>query len=832
MRSTVKRVLQPGQLLGRKWWPLWLWFVAALTIVLAGWFEARAVAALLLLLFLPGWAWLEALLPEPRQGIWRVIMAAGLSFVLVGLGTLYLVYLPGPLTHRHLLVFSAVFTLPPLVVATRRQNPSLSWPDRRLWLLLLIVLATAAAMRLPRLGYAEFHEDEVEVTSLAVRASYGEDYAVFLHRKGPVQMLVPLAGWLMTDRITEGWARLPFATASLLAVLTVTLFTYGVAGWWGGLAAGLLLAFNGYFVAFGRMVQYQALIFFLSSLALVCLWWTLKDGKPGLIWLASLGLAVSLLAHFDALVYLPVVVYLGWRIWQRWPAARVTLVASMVLAAVVLLSFYIPYLRDPQFEHTRSYLMESRVGTNWLYNNLKTLIRLDEDYASRFYLPILWILTLAVLVRYRLSTWVWWIVIGGALVAAWTTIRWPNNWQLGTWDLSIIPWLVAFTGGWIGLRHHRPGYEAIWMWWGVPLLAYVFLVDDPRTHLYVAYPGWAIVAGLGAASLWQELEVKQRYALARPFLLAIGVLLILLLAGYQMLIFLPTEATSLKLRANWEGSVGRSLYGDLPKPRTYFGYPRRAGWKAAGLLVSTGSFPDDFRSAGEQFSVPIWYTYETPRSCYDDPELYMIAQPLDDLDNGLRERLAAQYVPSATIFAEDHPRIDLFVKGTNGNAPARYDLTDLESEFDRAASPDRFFRGGQLAHPLEAQFGEVTKLSGYTLSDRQVAAGEVLSVHLYWQSLEETDVAYRAFVHLGENPVWGQHDDDPACRLPTSAWRAGQTTVGQFRVAPSPEAPPGDYPLVIGLYDPTTGERLPILDALGQPIGDSLILTTVRVVTS
>jgi hypothetical protein len=386
--------------------------------------------------------------------------------------------------------------------------------------------------------------------------------------------------------------------------------------------------------------------------------------------------------------------------------------------------------------------------------------------------------------------------------------------------------------GWLGLRHRRPSYEVMWMWWGVPLLAYVFLVDDPRTHLYVAYSGWAMVAGLGAASLWQGLEVKQRYALLRPFLLAISVLLILLLAGYQMLIYLPTEATSLKLRANWEGSVGRSLYGSVPKPRSYFGYPRRAGWKAAGWLVSTGSLPDDFRSAGEDFSVPIWYTFETPRSCYEDPELYMIAEPTDDLNNGLRERLAAQYTHSATVFTEDHPRIGLFLKGTNENEPARYDLTDLESEFDRTASPDRFFRGGQPAHRLEAQFGEVTKLSGYTLSDRQVTADKVLSVYLYWQSLEETDVAYRAFVHLGENPVWGQHDDDPACRLPTSVWRTGQTTVGQFRVTPSPEAPPGDYPLVIGLYDPTTGERLPILDPHGQPIGDSLILTTVRVVTS
>lgn len=822
----------PAQILSRRWWPLCLWTIVLLTIMLVDWFEARVLAATVLLFFLPGWAWLEAWSPRPQQAIWRVIVAAGLSFVLTGLGTLYLVYLPGPLSQRHVLIFSAVITLPPLGIALRRQKLPLSWPDRRLWLLLVTVLVLAAAMRLPRLGYAEFQEDEVEVTSLAVRAISGEDYAVFLHRKGPVQMLVPLAGWLVTDRITEGWARLPFAMASLLGVLTFTLFTVDVTGWWGGLAAGLLLVVNGYSVTFARMVQFQALILFLSSLAMVCLWRTLEDGKSTPIWLAALGLAVSLLAHYDALVYLPVAAYLGWRIWQRWPAARFTLVASTVLAVVVLLSFYVPYLRDPQFEHTRTYLMEGRVGTNWLYNNLKTLRRLDADYTSRFYLPILWILTLVVLARYRLSTRVWWVVIGGALIAAWTTIRWPSIWQLGEWNLSFIPWSVLLTGGWIGLRHHRPGYEAIWMWWGVPLLAYVFLVDDPRMHLYVAYPGWAMVAGLGAASVWQELGVKQRFALGRPFLAAIGVILMLLVAGYQMLIFLPTESTSLKLRANWDGTVGRSLYGDLPEPRTYVGYPRRAGWKAAGWLVSTGHLPDDFRSVGEEFSVPIWYTYETPRSCYADPELYMIAQPLERLDNGFRERLAAQYVPSATVFTEGYPRIGLFVKGTDGNAPDRYDLADLEPEFDRAASPDRFIRGGQPVHPLEAQFGEVAKLSGYTLSGRQVVAGEVLSVHLYWQSLVETDVAYRAFVHLGENPVWGQHDDDPACRLPTTLWRAGQTTVGQFRVAPSPETPPGDHPLVIGLYDPTTGERLLILDASGQPIGDSLILTTVRVVTS
>lgn len=41
--------------------------------------------------------------------------------------------------------------------------------------------------------------------------------------------------------------------------------------------------------------------------------------------------------------------------------------------------------------------------------------------------------------------------------------------------------------------------------------------------------------------------------------------------------------------------------------------------------------------------------------------------------------------------------------------------------------------------------------------------------------------------------------------------------------------PPGDYPLVIGLYSPDTFERLPVFDADGQPAGDSLTLAVIEV---
>jgi 4-amino-4-deoxy-L-arabinose transferase-like glycosyltransferase len=819
------RRVWPAKIVGRHWWPLWLWAGATLGIVLANWFEVRVVAASLFLFFLPGWAWLEAFSSEPQDGMWRILVAAGLSLGLTSLGTLYLAYLPGPLTEQHVLIMGTVLTLLPLATAFRRQREPLTWPDRRLWLLLLLVLGLAVMLRLPRLGYAEFHEDEVEVTSLVVRAIKGEDYAVFLHRKGPEQMLVPLAEWLLAGRITEGSARLPFALASILGVITVSMLAAQVAGWIGGLTAGLLLALNGYFVAFGRMVQYQALILFLVAIGLACLWRALEEGESKLIWPAALSLTVSLLAHYDALLFVPVAGYLAWLIWRRRPAMRRVSVISIFVAVAILLSFYLPYMRDPQFEYTQLYLRENRVGTDWLYNNLKTLFRLDADYSSRFYMPVLWALSLVVVVRYRPPARGWWLVGGGAMLAAWSTIRWSGMWVLNSWNLSLVPWSVVLLIGWIGLRRHRPGYESFWLWWGVPLFAYVFLVGDPRTHLYVAYPGWAMIAGLGAAVLWQAV-----IASLHPLVAAGGGVWAVALIVYQALIFLPTESTLLDLHGRWNGSIGQYVYARLPDVRSYFGYPRHAGWKGAGWLMSTGRFPADFRSVGEDFSVPIWYAFETPRSCYDDPQLYLVARSPHSSESSLDGPLAAEYSHAATIYSEDQARIDLFLKGQDVDLPARFDLTDLESEFDRAATPGRFIAGGQPAQALVARFGQVAQLTGFALSDQQVAAGGVLSVYLFWRSLAETEVGYRAFLHLGEDPVWGQHDDDPACRLPITLWRTGQDTVGQFRVVPSPETPAGDYPLVLGLYDPTTGQRLPVSDAQGQAVGDSLILTTVHLV--
>ena len=42
-------------------------------------------------------------------------------------------------------------------------------------------------------------------------------------------------------------------------------------------------------------------------------------------------------------------------------------------------------------------------------------------------------------------------------------------------------------------------------------------------------------------------------------------------------------------------------------------------------------------------------------------------------------------------------------------------------------------------------------------------------------------------------------------------------------------APPGDYRLVVGLYEPNTGDRLPLLDEEGTIQGDSVQLDMFQV---
>ena len=104
------------------------------------------------------------------------------------------------------------------------------------------------------------------------------------------------------------------------------------------------------------------------------------------------------------------------------------------------------------------------------------------------------------------------------------------------------------------------------------------------------------------------------------------------------------------------------------------------------------------------------------------------------------------------------------------------------------------------------------RLNGYALTP-EVAAGEAILVTLLWQDLQQVDYNYHVFVHLIDkdgNKV-AQRDGQPVQWLrPTSTWTPGEVIADRYGLLLPDTFPTGRYTILVGLYDPVTGQRLPV----------------------
>jgi hypothetical protein len=77
------------------------------------------------------------------------------------------------------------------------------------------------------------------------------------------------------------------------------------------------------------------------------------------------------------------------------------------------------------------------------------------------------------------------------------------------------------------------------------------------------------------------------------------------------------------------------------------------------------------------------------------------------------------------------------------------------------------------------------------------------------------------------NFLWGQQDNEPVNnKRPTPTWRPGEVIVDAYAMPTALNAPVGVYRLEIGLYNPVTGARLPVVDEDGEFVADHVVLET------
>ena len=137
------------------------------------------------------------------------------------------------------------------------------------------------------------------------------------------------------------------------------------------------------------------------------------------------------------------------------------------------------------------------------------------------------------------------------------------------------------------------------------------------------------------------------------------------------------------------------------------------------------------------------------------------------------------------------------------------------------------------ATPLTAKFGDSIALNGVTAAKTEVKAGDLVPFTLYWQALQTPALDYSVFAHVLDasgNKV-AQLDGQPhdaSGRLPATAWLVGQPVVDTQTLTLPTTLMPGDYHLIVGLYNWQNGQRLPVTGA-NAAAGDVVVIAQFRV---
>jgi hypothetical protein len=128
-------------------------------------------------------------------------------------------------------------------------------------------------------------------------------------------------------------------------------------------------------------------------------------------------------------------------------------------------------------------------------------------------------------------------------------------------------------------------------------------------------------------------------------------------------------------------------------------------------------------------------------------------------------------------------------------------------------------------HKTDVTIGDFAKWIGYDLQvPSPLLPGQSVTLTLYYEGVATTEMNYTRFVHV-PRPTTGlvtQNDAVPQGGAnPTWTWQRGEVIVDPVVITFPPDAPAGEYPLLLGFYAPEAGGvRAPLQsDEAGRVLG-------------
>jgi hypothetical protein len=594
--------------------------------------------------------------------------------------------------------------------------------------------------------------------------------------------------------------------STLMATVTIAA-TYGLARLIipkQAAVAAALVAFNPQFVFISGAINNDTLVTALSALTLLVLVWiVMSDGAKRWHYLllgASWGLAA--LAKVSALglgLVIVIGLFLKFRRRHLWSEfIRMGLAVALGLAAVAgwwLLRNWLQYghpLAWPQFLAANRFLLRAEL-LSWL----ETL-----DYAT-----------------FLLKS--YWAMFGYGIHA-------PQLFYLLVYALMLLAVVGLFL--WLALKRYRSmshrqlaaiALLALWS-----LIAFVSLMSWMRQAeatnqgrlLFPAISSLAVLMALGLANLGRRWPGRALVALLAAWSAAL--LIVTIRPAYEQPEPLPSSAEipnpvdvrfgqDIKL-LGYEMEETIVAPGEAPELTLY--------WSAAQPIAESYSvLLRAIDPAGQQIAeldtIPYQGRYRTPE--WRPEQVFADTYRLPPLHSQGEPERASVIVSLYPVGRRNEALPVNLAEGSIGD-------TFTIAHFKVAASETQPLSPEQ---PADTTFDQRFRLFGYDLPD-DIRAGQPFTATLYWEALVPDGQDYTVFVHLYDESgqLVAQADSPPQNNnYPTSFWSAGERIADAHQFDGLAEATPGNYRLVVGLYDPVSGRRMAAYRAGGQQWPDDSV---------
>ena len=584
------------------------------------------LGAVLLFCVLPGQLAIQLIfpLPYPKPGV-RLLLGMALSYAMSNVVVFVLTIIP---TRMELVKLVATLDLISLIFLALHLFISLKpWDENRKyvhvsWPYIAVLLMLLIFFRLIGLGFAEFiMADELSIMSTVtdVLSSEAPTLPILLDRGKPIIETSTVTAFVLFNRgYSEFAVRLPFALASLASVLFLYLLGRVMFSESIGFIAASLFALEGTCLAVSRFAQYHGIVFLMTLSSLYCFaeanFVTEEKTRSRLLILGSLFFAFGCMTHYDAIMILPVLIILYFRL-NLLPTRENILLLAVCISMIILIvaPFYLPLTFSAESERARSYVISKRVGLGTgLFNNIQTFIYTEMLFRNSIYYVIVMVSSLFGAIVFKLrrhlmmksSMFPIWLLFGAGLLIS---TSYPNLVQLGQVNLAMVAFIPLFLASFLTSAVEFP-HRMSWLWFITPITVYGFLTQNPGSHLYTMYPSWCLISATFILRVWSYIRNQLGLNTPRYVSWSIYTAFVAIASGYLYMFFIqqnPGYVVDFPQHKN-EFYWGPHQTRPMPNERIFDGVPRQGGWKVIKYLYEIGTLRGHLRLAGARDTFE-WY---------------------------------------------------------------------------------------------------------------------------------------------------------------------------------------------------------------------------------